>query len=418
MRLLVVSQHYKPEPFNVHETCEELVRRGHSVTVLTALPNYPGGQVLDEYRRGARRDERVGGVRVRRVPVVARGSDLRGLNKIRRGVNYLSFPLASWFTGACLDEKYDAVMCLQFSPVLMALPALRIARKEGVPCLLWSFDLWPEDMLSGGINRQSVLYRAMRRISRDIYKAADYLAVTSPGFKRYFAEQLGIRNANQIWLPQFAEPIFEKLGASGRALTSSDETVFTFAGNVGGNQAVESIVEAASLIKESERIIIHVVGSGSRLDACRDLANRFGTKNIEFFGRLPVEEMPGVYERSDAMLLTLSTPEDGSLVSRYTIPRKFQSYIASGRPIICAANGTVADIVRESGCGLACPPEDPVKLANAMREFASLSPSKKREMSDRARALYWDRYSRRRCFDDLESLLERMVSNMGRTDEE
>lgn len=415
MRLLVVSQHYKPEPFNVHETCEELVRRGHSVTVLTALPNCPGGKVLEGYRRGARRDEIVEGVRVRRVPIVARGENLRGLNKLRRVANYLSFPLSSWLTGACLDEKYDAVMCFQFSPVLMALPALRIAHREGIPCLLWSFDLWPEDMLTGGMSRDGVPYRVMREVSRRIYGEADLLAVTSPGFETYFSEQLGLQDTSVAWLPQFAETIFEGAGTSPRTENATGETVFTFAGNVGGNQAVETIVRAAALVPESAKIKIRIVGSGSRLDACKGLALRIRASNVEFLGRMPLEEMPKVYEGSDAMLLTLSRPKDGSLVSRYTIPRKFQSYIATGCPVICAVEGTVSDIVRESGCGLTCPPEDPAKLAETMASFANMSASRRREMADKARSLYLERYSRDRYFDSLGTLLNQMVGDSERT---
>ena len=45
MRILMVSQHYWPEPFNVSEICEALVARGHSVTVLTGTPNYPEGDI-------------------------------------------------------------------------------------------------------------------------------------------------------------------------------------------------------------------------------------------------------------------------------------------------------------------------------------------------------------------------------------
>lgn len=415
MRLLVVSQHYKPEPFNVHETCEELVRRGHAVTVLTALPNCPVGKVLGEYRRGARRDEIVEGVRVRRVPIVARGENLRGLNKLRRVANYLSFPFASWLTGACLDEKYDAVMCFQFSPVLMALPALRIAHREGIPCLLWSFDLWPEDMLTGGMSRDGAPYRVMRDVSRRIYGEADLLAVTSPGFETYFSEQLGLRDVSPIWLPQFAESIFEDVGARPHAIKDTDETIFTFAGNVGGNQAVETIVKAAVLVPENTKVKIRIVGSGSRLDACRGLALRIGAHSVEFLGRRPLEEMPGLYEESDAMLLTLSKPKEGSLVSRYTIPRKFQSYIATGTPVISAVEGTVSDIVRESGCGLTCLPDDPAGLADAMTSFATMPKSKRDEMADRARSLYLSNYSRERYFDSLEMLLCRMTGDSERT---
>ena len=73
MNLLVVSQHYYPERFSVTDICRGLVDRGHTVTVLTGLPNYPDGVVPEEYRHGKRRDESVDGVRVLRAEIIPRG---------------------------------------------------------------------------------------------------------------------------------------------------------------------------------------------------------------------------------------------------------------------------------------------------------------------------------------------------------
>ncbi len=408
--VLVVCQHYKPEPFNVSETCEELARRGYKVTVLTALPNCPEGVVREDYRHGAHRDEVVDGVRVVRVPIIARGADLKGLNKLRRVANYLSFPLSAWATRASMDGRYDLVMCVQFSPVLMALPALRIAKRQGAPCLLWSFDLWPEDLLTGGMSRGGLPYRVMHRVSRGIYGRADMVAVTSPGFTRYFDEQLELPGLRTVWLPQFAEEAFEGVAD---AAGDGGETVFTFAGNVGGNQGVETIVRAASLLT-GERIRVRIVGSGSRLDACKALAGELGTSNVEFTGRMPVEAMPEIYAGSDAMLLTLSKPaEGGSLVPVYTIPRKFQSYLAAGRPVLCAVDGTVGEIVADSGCGIACPAEDPEALAAAMRRFAGLDPDERADMAGKARHLYAERFSRERFFSRLAAIIDDLARMKG-----
>lgn len=403
MKVLIVCQHYKPEPFNTSEVAEGLASRGYDIIVLTALPNCPEGIVYDEYRHGRHRDEEIEGVRVIRVPIVARGENLEGLNKLRRVANYVSFPFMCRLTGAAADDRYDCVVCVQFSPVLMALPALRIAKEQRIPCLIWSFDLWPEDMLTGGMSRAGVPYRIMRFVSKRIYGAADMVAVTSPGFPRYFEEELGICGLKTAWLPQFAEEMFEE-PIAGIGSPPADETVFTFAGNVGGNQSVETIIEAAALLAD-ERVRVRIAGSGSRLEACKRLAEKLGVGNVEFLGRLPLEKMPGLYAASDAMLLTLAKPEGDSLVPVYTIPRKLQSYIAAGKPVICAADGVVAEIVERERCGLACRAEDPVVLAQTMLAFTRSDGRERTAMRKSAARLYRERFSRGRFFGDLESIL-------------
>lgn len=414
MRILVVCQHYAPEPFNVSDICEGLVSWGHEVTVLTALPNCPSGVVDEAYRRGRRRNELINGVGVVRVPVVARGRDLKGLNKVRRVANYVSFPLASWATGACSRDRFDVVMCVQYSPVLMAKPALRIAKAQGAPCLIYSFDLWPEDMLTGGLSREGAPYRIMRGVSRGIYGAADAVAVTSPGFGEYFYDELDLKGMDCPWLPQYAEEMFESMDVSPAAARADGAVALTFAGNVGGNQSVQTIVRAAAIARDKARICVRIVGSGSRLEECRGLASELGADNVEFLGRMPLEEMPALYASSDAMLLTLARAEGGSLVSKHTIPRKLQSYLAAGRPVLAATDGIASRIVEEGGCGVASPAEDPEALAEAMVSVAEMGAEARAMMGARARALYESDYSRERFFVSLCGILEELVSK-GRT---
>ena len=63
MKILVVCQYYYPEPFRITDICEELVRMGHEVTVLTGLPNYPMGVIPDEYKHHKKRNENINGVK-------------------------------------------------------------------------------------------------------------------------------------------------------------------------------------------------------------------------------------------------------------------------------------------------------------------------------------------------------------------
>ncbi len=407
MKILVVCQHYRPEPFNVSEICEELSRRGHSMTVLTGLPNYPEGIIEAEYRKGRHRDEILDGVRVVRVPVIARGKSLHGLGKLKRVANYLSFPASCSLALSRLGSDFDCVVAFQFSPILMAVPGLKLAKKTGVPCLLYSFDLWPEDMLTGGMSRSGLPYAIMKRVSRGVYESADVVAVTSPGFRNYYSDELGLDDIAAHWLPQYAEAMFENMPRTPRSC-EGDRVVFAFAGNVGGNQSVETIVRAASILGDDPRIAVRVVGSGSRLDDCKALAASLDARNVEFVGRLPLEEMPRVYAGSDAMLLNLARANGGSLVPKYTIPRKLQSYLASGKPVIASAEGDASRIVERTGCGLSCPPEDPEALAAAMLRFADMPAGDRADMGIRARQVYDEQFSRERFFRQLELILDEM----------
>ena len=56
----------------INDIAEELVKRGHDVTVLTGLPDYASSVVPKEYKHGKNRDEVRNGVKIHRVPIIAR----------------------------------------------------------------------------------------------------------------------------------------------------------------------------------------------------------------------------------------------------------------------------------------------------------------------------------------------------------
>ena len=76
MKILVVCQHYWPEPFSVSDLCEEMVRRGHTVHVITGVPNYPMGYIYPEYKHGKGRTEERNGVKITRTFTIGRRKNL------------------------------------------------------------------------------------------------------------------------------------------------------------------------------------------------------------------------------------------------------------------------------------------------------------------------------------------------------
>ena len=406
MRILVVSQHYWPEPFAVADVCETLAARGHEVTVLTGLPNYPEGRVPEEYRRGCNRRQSRNGVEIVRSSLVERRS-----GDARRVANYLSFARRASRLAGKLPAGFDAVLVYQTSPVLMALPAYAYRRVHGAKVLLYCVDIWPECLLAGGFSKGSLAYRAMLGVSRCIYAAADAVCVTSPGFRDYFEDVLGLDAFDVVDLPQYAEDIFLSSDAEdARSDTPGLEEGkchLVFAGNVGAAQSVETIVRAAARLKDDGRFAFHVFGDGSSLAACEEEACRLGAGNVAFHGRLPLEAMPGVYAQADGMLLTFARDPE-NLILRYTIPRKLQSYAAAGKPIVAAADGIAADVVDRAGCGLRCGAEDDEALARLCAEFAD-SPDRE-GMGRRARTLYVEKYTKERFMETLEKELEALCA--------
>lgn len=118
MKILIVSQYYYPEQFQINEIAPELVRRGHEVTVVCGLPNYPKGKIFEGYgSEDARRKMEDEYFQKTGVKVIHCKSVPRGPNPIQLIRNYYSFVKESKKIIRTLPGVFDVVFGYQLSPL-------------------------------------------------------------------------------------------------------------------------------------------------------------------------------------------------------------------------------------------------------------------------------------------------------------
>ena len=393
MKILVVCQYYYPEPFRIKDICEEIVRRGHEVHVVTGYPNYPEGILYNGYGKGKHIDEIINGVSVHRCFTIPRQT-----GTLKRMLNYYSYALSSTKyvrSKKCktVDGKpFDYVFCNQLSPVMMAHAAIAYKKKYKGPMTMYCLDLWPESLIAGGIKRGSIIYKYFHFVSKRIYRTADKILITSRMFSEYLHNEFDIENKKIEYLPQYAEGIFEMIAPKKEPGIFD----FMFAGNIGAIQSVDTIIKAAELLK-NEPVRFHIVGNGTDLERLQEMSNNL--ENVIFYGRRPLEEMPKFYAMADAMLVTLQADE----VLSMTLPGKVQSYMAVGRPIIGAIDGETKKVIEDAKCGYCGRAEDAEVLAENIRSF--VKNQDKDLMGKNARAYYEKHFEQGKFMDRLETVI-------------
>lgn len=391
MKILVVCQYYYPEPFRVNDICEEMVRRGHEVTVVTGEPNYPEGQIYKGYENHAHADEIINGVTVHRCPIIPRKT-----GTAYRLLNYLSYPhKAKKYVKNLMasdGKPFDVVFVNQLSPVMMAEPAITYRKKYGTPIVMYCLDLWPESLIAGGVSRGSLIYKVFHKISKNVYRNVDRILITSRMFRSYLKEQFSVKDKRIEYLPQYAEGLFVCLPFQENTGTVD----LVFAGNIGEVQSVETIIRAAEKLK-GDNVHFHIVGGGTDLERLQKLAE--GLDNVIFYGRRPLEEMPEFYAKAAAMIVTLKADPVLSL----TLPGKVQSYMAVGKPIIGAIDGETAKVIKEAKCGYSGRADDVDGLVTNIRLF--MESTEKKQMGLNARKFYEEFFARDKFMDKLEEEL-------------
>lgn len=396
MKILVVSQHYYPEQFRITEICEELVRNGNQVTVLTGLPNYPEGEIYAGYENI--RCETINGVNIIRCKIRPRKKGTLNL-----ALNYMSFMLSASRKVKSL-EKYDVIYSYQLSPVLSVVPAIKYKYKYKVPLYLYCLDIWPESIRDVFTSNKSVLYRVVKFISSNIYKKADLIGVTSRPFIDYLYSVCKVDKTKMEYLPQHAEDI----SAMGDLTTIDNRCCdLVFMGNVGLSQDLVTIVDAVTKVTTSREYKVHIVGDGSFLE---ELKKYVVEKNIEdkviFHGHHSFNEMPQFYSLSDACLLTLAADSEIGM----TVPGKLQGYLAAGKIVIAAINGAAKEVIEEAGCGICVPAGDSEELAKAFERFIS-NPNDFEECGVKGRKYYEKHFTLQNNVSRLEKSLQRIIED-------
>lgn len=399
LRILVVSQYFAPENFQINHFVKALHNRGHQVEVLTGKPNYPGGRFFEGYSFLNRQHELLDGVPVWRAPVVPRGSG----GNFRLAINYISFAAAASVLGLLrVRGDFDCIFVYAPSPVTACLPALAIGRKSGVPVVLWVQDLWPESVTAASNAKWlDTVMPSLNWLVRRIYLNCARILIQSEAF-RPSIERFGIAPERIAYLPQSVDALFKPVPLAEDVPAALKETGFrvVFAGNIGEAQDFETIVEAADRLREQPMRWI-IIGDGRRrpwLEA--EVRKRGLGAHIALPGSFPEQAMPTFFAHADALLVTLRRDPIFAL----TIPTKVQAYLASGRPIIAGLDGEAARIVKDAKAGVVARSGDPVALAAAVLTLMRMAPSERVQMGQCGLD-----YSRRNFDRDL--LLDRLVAH-------
>lgn len=395
MKILVVCQHYWPEPYYLSDVCEELVRRGHEVHVVTDVPNYPMGYIYEDYRHGRNREQTRNGVRITRTFTIGRRQ-----NALFRLLNYYSYSFSSTLYALRLPGDYDVVFTNETSPIMMTRAATAYSRKWHKKCLMYCMDLWPACLAAGGLKQDSPIYRFFGAVSRKLYNRADRILITSHMFHDYLVNEHGVDSSKIEYFPQYAPSRFEHLPL----IPDKDTVDFVFAGNIGAAQSLDTILQAAKRLQGEtcggRPLRWHIVGDGSQLENLKRLASELQLDNVIFYGRKPPEAMPEYYAMADAMLVTLTADPLISL----TLPGKVQTYMAAGKPILAAANGEIPKVLEEARCGYCAPAENAEAFADVVRRF--LAEPEKQELGENARRYYEENFTRAQFMDRIEEKLK------------
>lgn len=399
MKILLVTQYFYPENFKSNDIAVELTKRGHEVTVLTGLPNYPEGKIHQSYGFFKRTNENYQGTNVIRTWLVPRGKG----GGVRLFLNYFSWAFFASIRAFFLSfqKKFDVIIVHEPSPITQGFPAIVVKKIQKIPLHFWVLDLWPESLTSaGGINNKFVL-SLFTNLVKYIYNNSDKILISSKGFATSILAK-GNHKEKLIYFPNWAEDSILK-GDSDYPIPNLPKGFkIIFAGNIGVAQDVKAIIDAALILKEKLDIHFVFIGDGrSKIQLENFVYENNLNKTVHFLGRFPLDSMKTFFNQADVLLVSLKD----ELIFNVTVPAKLQAYLCTKKPILGMLNGEGATIIKEANCGLCVNAGDSIELAKKIIEFFQMTNDNRNILGANGFKYFEENFTLNKCIDDLESII-------------
>lgn len=408
MRILILTQWYQPEPPKLlWDLAQSLQAMGHHVEVLTGFPNYPSGTLYPGYRLSLWQKEVLDGIPVTRVLLYPD----HGRSAFRRTLNFVSFAASVILLGPWLASRPDVIHVI-FPPAIVGGPAWFLSRLWRVPFTLEIHDMWPETLRATGMVRNEFALGLVGGFAKWVYQKTASIRVITPGFRDNLVTKGVPHDKIHViseWVDNdFFHPMEPDREAAVRLGLDGRFNVM-YAGAIGLAQGLDTVLEAAVLLRDLTEVQFVLVGDGVQRATLEAAVRDRKLDNVRFLGYYPMDAMPSLYALADVLLIHL---RDDPLF-RITIPHKTFTYMASGKPVLAAVAGNAATVVESAGAGLTCPPDDPQAMADTVRKLYSLSPLERGVMSGNGRRAACETYDRHSILTQMDEFLSEAVKTLG-----
>lgn len=362
MRVLIVTQHYPPDlgasAFRLKALSDELTKRNHDVTVLTATPN--------RYSSLKTSDELSGKEKIIRITVKT-GNDSAIAQVWRQADFYLK--MKGKAKKLCNENHFD-VGIVSSPPFLIGVFGISL-KKRVKKLILEVRDLWPDTIVELGKAKESnPIIKIMRHYEKKMYRSADKIVTVLP-FMNDKISSKGIKHEKLItfsngldgYLLKEITEWSEKKDIARQSLSiAKDEFLVSYVGNVGLGQSLGVLIDAAKSLRD---IHFMIVGDGSDKERLMAMSN--GIDNIRFVPPVSRDRVPVYYSASDILFIHLAKSE----LFADSLPSKTFEYAVANRPVIYGLDGLSAEILDKSRSGIRVHRENVDEIIDSIKKIKS-----------------------------------------------
>ena len=241
------------------------------------------------------------------------------------------------------------------SPVLNAIPALRVGRRYGIPVVYEVRAFWEDAAVDHGTTREgSLRYRLTRQLETYALKHADHVFTICEGLRSDIAAR-GIPGTKITVIPNAVDidsfdPGGEPDAALKQKLGLAGSTVIGFIGSFYAYEGLDLLVESLPLVlARRPDVKVLLVGGGPQDGALKEQVARLALQDkVVFTGRVPHDEVQRYYDLVDV----LAYPRHSMRLTELVTPLKPLEAMAQGRLLVASDVGGHKELIRHGETGM------------------------------------------------------------------
>ena len=339
MNILIISQGYWPEIFPINIITKNIVKSGINVNVLTGYPNYPKGKIYNGFNNKEVSVKKKKNITVNRVPIVPRGIN----SKFGIILNYISFLFSSIIFAPFLlkIKKIDIILVYATSPIIQAYAGLYLKLfNKNIKLITWVQDLWPNILKETKIVKNNYLISIINIVVKNVYNRSDLILAQSKSFLKEIKKVTSTK-VQLLYNPGFDE---SKLKIKKKRKLIK----ILYAGNIGNAQPWEKLLSYFYKSNFNDKLSLTICGEGQKKKFVKHFIKHNKLKNVYLKNFQKDPNLKKEYQNADFLLILLN---QGRYLNK-TIPSKFQTYLAKGKPLLGITSGEFGELIKKNKLGL------------------------------------------------------------------
>lgn len=371
MKILIVSQFVYPEvgggPTRITNLSVGLKNKGHDVSVLTCLPNYPQGRIYDEYRGHISMKDEYEGVSLYRYWTYATVSR----SPFKRALSMTSFAIMIWLFA------FKRRTIKQFDRIIIQSPTLFVATSamwmfKGLynkKCILNVSDLWPSSAVDlGAMKENGRAWKVMHWCERYLYRKADGVMGQSNEILAHISE---FPSSSKKFLYRHLQPYKVTIEYKER----NPKLKIVYAGVLNAGQDMLALIKGIDF--HTLGVDFHLYGGGTQQAEIEQYIQNNPKCDVFYHGYVSKERIVEELPKYDASIIPLAVRIRGA------VPSKIYDILPSGMPVLFCGGGEGAEIVKHFNVGYVSNPGDFEKLSDNIKKLNNLSRLEYIELSKR-----------------------------------